>query len=351
MKSSPNPFLKTLEQTKRSADTRLGKLLVQEIKQAGRLGPEVLHTLEACSALTSRGGKRLRAGLVVAGYNACVNKPNTQNARIALELAVAVELLQAYFLIQDDWMDQDDTRRGGPAVHAALRGPFGTEHKGACGAMLGGDYLATLANAHAVKHAASHSNFAAIFTCFAQMQLAAIQGQLLDVIALKPAPELIYALKTGSYTVSGPLQLGALVAGASPALVKKLDAFAEPVGLAFQLRDDLLGLFASAEVTGKPYGSDIRAGKWTWTAEYAHAHANAAQLRTLKRAFGNAKATEKEVIAAAEAVEQSGARSATEAQITEKVKLAQKRLSRCELPSKGQALLEAAIVAFTKRAS
>ncbi len=102
-----------------------------------------------------------------------------------------------------------------------------------------------------------------VLACFAQMQVDAVIGQQLDLLANADDIEKVYELKTGSYTVRGPLRMGALLAGANPRLSTALDRFALPVGVAYQLRDDLLSAFGNPEATGKPFGSDLKRGKNT----------------------------------------------------------------------------------------
>jgi geranylgeranyl diphosphate synthase, type I len=350
-------FEQLLGQVKQQTDARLKKVLLAELGQRRELGVEVRSALEAAESLISRGGKRLRAALVFAGYEAALPTRNGASPGVAaakrsrLDVAVAVELLQAYFLIHDDWMDRDDVRRGGPAVHAALTGQFGSEHLGACGAVLAGDYLVALATGHLAKHTAKHVAHAQLIQCFIEMQLAAVSGQLLDVVGLTRKAERIYDLKTGSYTVSGPLKLGAILAGASPQLLRKLDEFAAPVGFAFQLRDDLLGAFGDPQTTGKPFGSDVKAGKWTWIAEYAHAHASPGKRKLLQRAFGNPEANEEALAAAVAVLESCGARAAAEALIGEQADLARKRLRRLPISEPGRNFLSSAIDAFVSRTS
>jgi geranylgeranyl diphosphate synthase type I len=347
-----------LQQVKTQTDKRLSAVLERERAHNGALGEEVRLSLEAAAELTSRGGKRLRAALVLAGFEAAYDPgsqfaqaaPRAKTKRLVTEVGVAVELLQAYFLIHDDWMDQDDTRRNGPSVHAALSRSFDSVHKGACGAVLVGDYLVALAAGHFAKHAVDHPNFPQLMESFIGMQLAAVSGQLLDVIGLTRDAAQVYRLKTGSYTVNGPLKLGALLGGAQRALLGRLEAFADPVGLAFQLRDDQLGAFGNPEATGKPFGSDVREGKWTWIAQYAFANASPAQLKVLKRAFGNPQALPNELRAAVQALEATGARAAAEQLIQQQTQKARSILSRLAITEYGKHLLTSAIDTFVTRA-
>ena len=126
------------------------------------------------------------------------------------QAGVALELLQAYFLIHDDWMDQDLERRGGPTVHAHLGRRFRSTSKGASAAILTGDYAVALATRVLANLDLPGRRLSGVLTCFADMQLDAVAGQGLDVIGRGRDVELTYRLKTASYTVRGPLIMGAL---------------------------------------------------------------------------------------------------------------------------------------------
>jgi geranylgeranyl diphosphate synthase, type I len=350
--ASANPaFLDLLGSLKAPLDVQLEAVLERSIAKYGALGDEIAWMLE--SALTlCRGGKRLRAGLVAAGFEMASGTPAVSNDRV-LGVGVAVELLQSYFLVHDDWMDRDATRRGNPTVHADLGRRFADEHLGACGAVLAGDFLVTLAHREFQRVALTCAAAPHLLEEFTRMQLAAIAGQQLDVIGLSRNALAVYELKTGSYTVSGPLILGMLLGGAPVSVTEVVDRFALPVGVAFQLRDDLLNLFSPPAQTGKPQGSDITAGKWTWTTQWLQRHGSSAQRSAFELAFGNRSASERLLEDALLAVESSGARSATERYIAElEAASAQERAalaSLLDLTPRAISLLDSAVSALVHR--
>jgi geranylgeranyl diphosphate synthase, type I len=354
LSSTPNPFLLLLGQLKPLLDAQLDATLAEECATQGAFGPEVAAMLSAAQGL-SRGGKRLRAGLLAAGYLGYQTRTKTLPSASdlplpVLEAGLALELLQSYFLIHDDWMDQDATRRGCPTVHTTLSQQFASNHLGACGAVLAGDYVVTLA--HRVFHpvALGASNTKALLEEFTAMQLAAIVGQQLDVVALTKEPLRVYELKTGSYTVNGPLSVGALLGGADKSVLTDVAAFAKPTGIAFQLRDDLLNLFADPALTGKPLAGDITAGKWTWTATWLLNNANADERSRFEAAFGRPDAPQDTLHAAIAAVERSGARAATETHIQQLYTAASEQLDRLALSAAGHALWAGALDALVNRA-
>jgi len=303
--------------------------------------------VSAVRDLCLRGGKRLRPALLVAGYRAASERAALEPA---LDAGVALELLQAYLLIHDDWMDGDLVRRGGPAVHARLAKHFRSEHKGHASGILAGDYASAVALEALAQVEMKASCALPAFACFAEMQLDAIAGQQLDLIGGEYDVELAYQLKTGSYTVRGPLRLGAILASAGPKTLLALDRFALPIGVAFQLRDDLLSAFGEPKQTGKPLGNDLRAGKRTALLAAGLKLAHGKDLRALKRCVGNPDATDAELRAGLSVLESSGARATVEARVTELSQAGLAELGR-GVSRQGVELLTGATEALTARRS
>lgn len=344
-KTGTDAFKVLLQQIKREQDTRIAALLAQHCKTHASKGLEIERSMTALQNVCL-GGKRLRAALVRVGQE-CFGRTNAR--KLGVECGVAVELLQSYFLVHDDWMDKDDTRRGVPAVHAKLAKTFGSEHKGAAAAVLAGDYLVALASQQLTHAARKHPRLAEVHDCFARMQLAAVLGQQLDVIGVTRNAELVYELKTGSYTVRGPLELGAHLAEAAPKQLAALGRFADPVGVAFQIKDDLLGAFGAPEVTGKPRGNDLVQGKWTWVVQSALEHGTKPERTDLERVLGNPKASAKQIAAATQALRTSGAVTRAAQRISVLRTTAERALKRLDISERGRTLLEGAVSALIDR--
>jgi geranylgeranyl diphosphate synthase type I len=307
-------FEEVLGGVRTAVDRELAAAWARVIGEQSRRGAPVRAPLEAARDLCLRGGKRLRAALVAVGYRLGGGHDAVGNV---LEACCAVELLQAYFLIHDDWMDQDRLRRGGPAVHAALEDVFASEHLAAAGAVLAGDFTLALATSTLASSRVPDQRWPAVLQRFAQMQLDAVIGQKLDVLGDGSAIDDVYRLKTASYTVQGPLLLGLELgpAAAPPATVAALEAFAVPLGIAFQLRDDLIGAFADESVTGKPRGSDLRAGKRTLLHNLVLERRGSEEERLVSSVLGNSRASEAQMQQALAALEASGARAEVEHRI------------------------------------
>lgn len=233
---------------------------------AADLAP-VLDELEAFLV----GGKRLRAVLLLLGHELAGGDPAD-----VLGPAVACELLQACALVHDDFIDDAPTRRGRPAVHEAFAARHreagwqgDADHYGASIAVLVGDLAFALGDAAFLEATVAPERLIDGLRLYTVLREEVMAGQTLDVDAaasrsVDPEVALTVArLKSGRYSVTRPLQTGAVLAGASAELVDGLGAVGEPLGLAFQLRDDLLGVFGSESATGKPASGDLLEGKRT----------------------------------------------------------------------------------------
>lgn len=342
-----SPFGALASTVQREIESRLSSLLDAEIRAASRIAPEVSDMVSALSDLCRRGGKRLRPTLVAAG---ALSASPRAKLDAAFDAGVALELLQAYFLIHDDWMDRDAIRRGGPSVHTLLARRFGDRHTGASAAILAGDYAVALATEVLSGLPVAPKLHPQIFACFARMQRSAVAGQQIDIVARASDVEQAYALKTGSYTVQGPLELGALIAGGSRATVGALARFARPLGIAFQLRDDLIGAFGKSEETGKPFGADVKAGKRTVLLVKALARARGRDRQVLSRVVGNARASDDDVLSALSVFERTGAQAEVEARVEELAKQALAAL-RGSVSAEGREVLRGAVDALTRRRS
>ncbi len=302
---------------------------------------------DAFAALAVRGGKRLRAVLVALSYEASGGVGGA--SRIAPAL-VAIELLQSYLLAHDDWMDQDDVRRGGPSCHASLRAHTATEHDAAIGAILAGDLGVAVAQRAllAVDLPAEARLAAAVI--FAEMQEKVVQGQALDVFSQGDASlgSRIRDLKTSSYTVEGPLLLGAALArGMDMPYFAQIQEFARPVGDAFQLRDDLLSLFGDPAKTGKPRGNDLREGKRTDVIREVSGDPEATRL--LDAVFGVATPDETQVEALLARIVASGARDRVEARLEACVAAATRALDELPISAPSRDLFAGAVGALVFR--
>ena len=343
---SGNPFTALAAGIKRDVDMRLEAMFEARVAAAASIGSEFAEIVTALRDLCLRGGKRLRPALLIAGYRAASSRADLEPA---IDAGVALELLQAYFLIHDDWMDGDTVRRGGPAVHALLGKRFHSVAVGDRAGILAGDYAAALAAEAIAGLDVPAARLQRVFTAFSRMQLDVVAGQQLDLVGRTKDIEKVYTLKTSSYTVKGPLTIGAMLAGGPPRVLSTLERWAHPVGVAFQLRDDLLGAFGDENQTGKPIGTDLRTAKRTVLLATALKRARGRDHRILRGVVGKELASESRVRQAIEVLERCGARRVVEARIDELVAEAQQALDTGRLSLDGKALLEGAAHVLTAR--
>jgi geranylgeranyl diphosphate synthase type I len=352
-----------LATVRRHVDEQLVSWLAPRVATAGDVSAEVGAAAEAVQGLAVRGGKRMRAALVVAGFEAGddsargVATSNDERMRTLLRSAdramLAVELLQVYLLVHDDWMDDDDVRRGGPAVHVALRERLGSKRQGDAAAVLAGDLASGYAQEALLETQLPPERVLAAARAFGRIQIDVVTGQLAEMSSgpKRPSVEVVHALKTASYTVTGPLAMGAHLAGASDARVAQLARYGRPLGIAFQLRDDLLGTFGDTSATGKPVGNDIRQGKRT--ALVAEMRGDAAAEALVARVLGHEDASDEDVAAVVRAMEKSGARARVEARVGELLAEARDALDAMALPegSLGKQWLMGAVRALGERSA
>ena len=328
-------------------DDALASWLRPKVRDATKVSAEVGAAAEAIERLSIRGGKRVRAALVGAAYVAC-GGPSWADVVPAM---IAIELLQTYLLIHDDWMDDDAVRRGGPSVHVALRERLGDRMMGDAGAVLAGDLASAFAQEALLETNVAPERVLSAARTFARIQEEVVIGQLSEMRAVTPigpAPtvEEIHARKTASYTVTGPLALGAVLAGADDARAQAFARFGRPLGVAFQLRDDLLGVFGDPSATGKPIWNDIRQGKRTALVAEMRGHEG------LARVLGKRDATHAELESVVKAMESTGARSRVEARVVELLAEARSALEAMHLPNAdGKAILQGAVAALGERSS
>ncbi len=339
-------FAQFVARVRQLVEARLVAWLDARVTAAHGRSADVGVVAGSIRELTLRGGKRLRAVLLAATYEACGGE---RGAEAVVAAGAALELFQAYLLIHDDLMDGAELRRGGPSVPALMRKNFGAARADAM-SVLAGDLAGAWAQALFFEVALSSDRVGAAALELARVHEDVIAGQVLDVSGTASdarAVEAMHALKTASYTVRGPVIIGARLAGAHEDQVSALASFADPLGIAFQLRDDVLGTFGDPAATGKAATDDLREGKRTALVIEALRDARAAEA--LGRVLGRREASEVDLREAVARIEASGARDRVEARIVELTRESRAALERAALHPAGRALLEPTIESLTER--
>lgn len=265
-------------------EARVSALLDAEESRWVQLDAELADPIAALRGLVLAGGKRLRPAFVHWGFVAAGGDPDASEP---VDAGAAFEVLQGFALIHDDIMDGSAVRRGSEAVHRA----FMARHEasawsgeprrfGEGAGILVGDLALVYAD---LLMPLTSDALAALWH---ELRIELNMGQYLDLVGTatrrvdRASAHRTARYKSGRYTIERPLQVGSHLAG-DPELANQLSAFGGPLGEAFQLRDDVLGVFGDPERTGKPVGDDLREGKPTVLLAEAHEHASSHQLDVL----------------------------------------------------------------------
>ena len=251
--------------------------LVEQERILASISSESLPLLAAIRQLTG-GGKRFRALLCYWGWRAA---GGTGDVRTVAKAGAALEFFQAAALMHDDVIDRSETRRGAPSIHRQFRQQhldaewhLDAERFGISSAILAGDLCLAFSEELFVE-ACGAPGTASARVLFNRMRTEVMAGQYLDLLEEAVGPDQppaaaaeralnILRYKSARYSIERPVMLGGALAGADDAALARFSAFALPLGEAFQLRDDVLGVFGDPGVTGKPAGDDLREGKRTY---------------------------------------------------------------------------------------
>jgi geranylgeranyl diphosphate synthase type I len=333
----------------------LDAFLTEQAQRLEDIDEDLEPLMDALAALLA-GGKRLRPAFCWWGWRGA-GGDDTDDAVLA---ATSLELLQACALIHDDVMDGSDTRRGQPAAHrrlAALHETSGwagsSDAFGTGGAILLGDLC--LSWADELLERSGLPTLPSARPVYDVMRTELMAGQYLDLLeqargggSVERALRVV-RYKSAKYTVERPLHLGIALAGGGSDLLAVGSAYGLPLGEAFQLRDDVLGVFGDPEETGKPAGDDLREGKRTVLVALARESATPAQAAILAEHLGDPALTEAGVGALREVLTETGALSRVEALIAGLTEEALSALSRSSLSASAHSVLADLAVAATSR--
>lgn len=314
---------------KRRVDAEIERFLDNEFlenKQKGSPG-EILEAIDFARNYILRGGKRLRPFLFYYSYSLSDEKGDEEEI---LKISVALEFLHTYFLIHDDIIDCDSLRHGGLAMHSQYTesyksrvGDTDLRHFGVSMAIVVGDLVSSW-----VYKIILDANFDVKKKIEAMRKIAEITsdtlaGEMIDqTLGASDSfdENLIFRVgdyKTARYTVAAPLELGAVLSGADQEEIDYILRFSVPLGIAFQTKDDVIGLFGDEKKTGKPVGSDIKEGKKTLLISYAFTHLGEDDKKFLLACLGNKHLEEGAVTEIRQIVESSGSLAYANAKIEE----------------------------------
>lgn len=333
-------------------------------------GADVSELFDAMERLLS-GGKRLRAAFTYWSWRAHGGKPDSSVAKAVIEVGAALEFFQAAALFHDDLMDKSDTRRGSPtahihfaAMHRELSWPGDDAQFGLSAAVLLGD-LSLVASEEIFADAiaripAEHAT--ATRKIFDLMRAEVTIGQYLDVLTqVRPWPDdpgqaedsarAVIRAKSARYSVEHPISLGAALAGATDQQRRTCEEFGLPLGEAFQLRDDILGVFGDPGETGKPAGDDLTEGKRTVLLARTLYGATPADAATIRNQVGQPDLSMADIDALRKIIIDSGALAGIESLVSSLTETAFHTLEIAGLATPGKEMLHRLGLAATSRAS
>jgi len=351
-----SPF--DVDDVRSRVSTTLDEFIVEQQPGLVEISPQVETLYDLARAFTI-GGKRLRSVLAWWGWRGAGGADSDSRA---MKAVTSLELLQACALIHDDVMDGSDTRRGSPSIHRSLealhtqRAWHGSPTDfGVAGAILLGDLCLTWSDQLLFESGLTPTALLRAKPVFDVMRSELMAGQYLDVVEQAQGDTTaeralhVARYKSAKYTIERPLHLGVSLAGERPDLIAALSDFGLPLGEAFQLRDDVLGVFGDPAVTGKPAGDDIREGKRTFLVAAALDSADATEEAALRGALGNADLSPDDVERARTIIIDTKALARTEEEIDRLAEQASEGLNRADLANGAAAVLADLATAATQR--
>jgi geranylgeranyl diphosphate synthase type I len=255
---------------------QLRAYLAERRRECSYMGTEYGELTAALEEFVLRGGKRLRPAFAYWGWRAVAENTDDPIDTDVLRLFSSLELLHACALVHDDVIDASATRRGLPTVHRLFADRHrknnwhgSSEQFGISAAILLGDLALVWADDIVAAADLDIDAQRRVQRVWAAIRTEVLGGQYLDIVSESSGAESVASAmtvniyKTASYTISRPLQLGVAAAADRPEVAAAFHEVGTNLGVAFQLRDDVLGVFGDPAVTGKPSGDDLRSGKRT----------------------------------------------------------------------------------------
>ena len=338
----PAPAASETERIAGVVRTRVGAVLDEFLSAKAAQAPdECLPPVVAAVREYVAGGKRLRPVFCHCGWLAAGGDPD---APAIGRIGAALELFHSFALIHDDIMDGSELRRGRPAMHLRLAAlhrdgadPAEAGRFAVNAAILVGDLCLIWSDELLHATGLAPALLATARPLLDAMRTEVMAGQYLDLESPGERDWLSRAwrtigLKTAGYTVERPLQLGAALAGAEQALLRTCTAYGRPLGEAFQLRDDLLGVFGDPVRTGKPALDDLREGKSTVLMALTWQRASTQDRRTLRALHGDPGLDESGAGVLRDIVRSTGADAAVERLVHTRIRQAVAALADAPIP-------------------
>lgn len=349
----------TLASVRAAVESELGIFLARESAYLKEISPDLAPVADLLTSFLLDGGKRLRPLFAYAGFIAAGGQLETS----VVKAIASLELLQACALIHDDLMDGSDTRRGKPSVHRHFESfhiqeqldGFAPQY-GLSAAVLLGDLALVWSDQMLNSAGLTNQQYTQLTPFYNEMRVELMAGQFLDIheqTQKNTSTERsmkIARYKSGKYTIERPLHIGAAIAGKADVFAA-LSGYGLPLGEAFQLRDDLLGVFGDPAITGKPAGDDLREGKRTVLIAMTNERQSDAQRQLSMQHFGKTDLDAQGVAVLQEIIESTGARTDLETIINDLTEQSIAALETDEISVEGKSLLMELAHIATKRST
>lgn len=319
----------------------LSEYIDEAVAEARKEDELIAEALVQTGKITLSGGKRLRAALMCTGYFAAGGDDEDR----ILRASRSIEMTHMFLLIHDDIIDRDPVRHGVETIHAYYSRRASTlfpgkdaEHFGNSVAVIVGDMVAAFGNDLIFRSGFPHERVFEALSALQRIVSYTVIGQGMDIAleyrrqASREDIVKMYEYKTAKYTVEGPLVLGALLAGASKELVETLVSVARPLGIAFQVRDDILGIFGAREKLGKPVGSDLAEGKRTILVSFALERASSVARREIESLLSKRDPTDRDVDRFRELLRETGALDSSSEYMVQLVEEAKRSVREADMP-------------------
>lgn len=330
-----------VKRIKTDTDRELAVFLDHKIAAAGKIDPQYRRLITEMKKFILRGGKRLRPFMAYLGYQVA----GGEDYDTFIRTAIALEIYHSFAVIHDDIMDNDMMRYGGPNISGAYERHLRRSHPAELAllhsrnaALLAGDVALGFALELIQNSPAAPEIRERLHNELLKLHFTLAGGQLLDDLAtldktLKVARiRKVYYLKTARYSMIFPLQTGAILADGNDTILQILERYGTHAGIAYQIADDLLGMFGSSREIGKPNISDLREGKQTMLMHFGFEFAGEADRKVLSERFGKANVSAQDLKLVRKILSDNGAKAKTIFMAQSEAAAAKKAIGRLAMP-------------------
>ncbi|MDD5177681.1 MAG: polyprenyl synthetase family protein [Candidatus Nanoarchaeia archaeon] len=329
--------MENIETYREKVNSLLKSFLNKKLEKNRGVSPYINNLIENLTEYTLRGGKRIRPLTTIFAYK-CFKDDNK-----IIDVSLSLELMQSYLLIHDDIMDKSNLRRGLPTIHKLYEKEF-NPHLSLSAAILAGDLCSSYIYDIILESKFSPKEKIEAIKYISWILEREILGQTMDVLPnFKELTEKdiwkLYELKTATYTMQGPIYIGSILANAPEEKIKKLQEYAYNIGIAFQLHDDVNGIFGNTKETGKPNDSDAKEGKKTLLITKTLELCSKEEKEFIFKNWGTKEISSKDLETIKKIIKNSGAFEYCQKKVNELIEKGKSSIKNIELRQEGKTYL------------